>query len=44
MSKRVTLVLAVGFVALVAACTKPEPAPVYVEPVTVEPAYTGKYK
>ena len=46
MSKSVSFVLAVGLVAFVAACSKPEPAPVYIdpEPITVEPVYTGKYK
>lgn len=35
--------LALALVAFVAACApKPEPAPV--EPVSVEPTYTGKYK
>jgi len=46
MSKSIMFVLAVGFLGTVAACSKPEPAPVYVapEPITVEPTYTGKYK
>jgi nitrous oxide reductase accessory protein NosL len=37
------IVLAMAMVATLAACAKKEdPAPV--EPVTVEPTYTGKYK
>ena len=46
MSKSVKLVLSIGLVAFIAACAKKEEAPVYVdpEPISVEPAYTGKYK
>lgn len=44
MSKSISFVLALGLVGLVSACSKPEPAPVYVEPISVEPVYTGKYK
>lgn len=46
MVKSVSFVLAVGLLGAVAACSKPEPAPVYIdpEPITVEPVYTGKYK
>lgn len=46
MSKSINILLALSFVGLVAACSKPEPQPVYVdpEPISVEPVYTGKYK
>ncbi len=46
MSKSITLLLAVGLVGFVAACSRPEPEPVYIEPepISVEPVYTGKYK
>lgn len=46
MSKSISFVLIVGLLGLVSACSKPEPAPVYVdpEPISVEPTYTGKYK
>ncbi len=46
MSKSIKLLVAVSFAGLVAACTTPEPEPVYVdpEPVSMEPVYTGKYK
>lgn len=40
-SGRIILVLAMG--AALAACAK-QPEPMPVEPVTVEPTYTGKYK
>ncbi|PRY93935.1 hypothetical protein [Donghicola tyrosinivorans] len=47
MSKFIIAMAAVAMVASVSACAKqPEPEPVYVapEPISVEPAYTGKYK
>jgi len=46
MSKSINLLLALSFVGLVAACSKPAPAPVYAEPepISMEPVYTGKYK
>ena len=46
MSKSISFVLALGLLGLVSACSKPEPAPIYVqpEPISVEPVYTGKYK
>lgn len=45
MSKSIKIVLAFGLVAFAAACAQQEEV-VYVdpEPITVEPAYTGKYK
>ena len=42
MSKSARLVLVLAMVSAFAACAKKEEA--VVEPVTVEPAYTGKYK
>ena len=43
MSKSIKFSLALGLVALAAACAQPEPE--YVEePISVEPVYTGKYK
>jgi|TARA_R100001143_G_scaffold52685_1_gene47967 hypothetical protein len=45
MSKTLKSVLALGFVAVVAACAQPaEEEFVVVEPVTTEPEQTGKYK
>jgi hypothetical protein len=46
MSKSTKIVLALGLVALAAACAPKQEEVVYVdEPaVTVEPTYTGKYK
>jgi hypothetical protein len=45
MSKTLKSVLALGFIAVVAACAQPaEEEFVVVEPVTVEPVQTGKYK
>lgn len=45
MSKTTKLVLSLGLVAFVAACAAKEPEPVFVpEPMSVEPASTGKYK
>lgn len=45
MSKSTKVILALCMVAFVAACAKKEAEVVYVdEPVSVEPAYTGKYK
>lgn len=46
MSKAVKSVLALGLVALAAACAQPEEEYVVVdpEPISVEPTYTGKYK
>lgn len=38
------VVFAMCMVAFVAACAKKEEEVVYVEPVTTEPVYTGKYK
>jgi hypothetical protein len=43
MSKSGRIILVLAMAAAVAACARqPEPEPV--EPVTVEPTYTGKYK
>lgn len=49
MSKSVTLFAFVGVLAALAGCaTEPEPVEEFVivepEPISVEPAYTGKYK
>lgn len=45
MSNVVKAVLALGLVSFVAACApKQTEEVVYVEPVTAEPVYTGKYK
>jgi hypothetical protein len=45
MSKTVKSILALGFVAVVAACAQPaEEEFVVVEPITTEPVQTGKYK
>ena len=48
MSKSIKSFLAIGLVALVAACGQDEPLEEYVvvdpEPISVEPVYTGKYK
>jgi len=45
MSKTLKSVLALGFVAVVAACAQPaEEEFVVVEPITTEPEETGKYK
>lgn len=46
MSKSIQLVLAVAFVAGVAACSKPAPQETVVAPAPIssEPVYTGKYK
>lgn len=45
MSKTLKSVLALGFIAVVAACAQPaEKEFVVVEPITVEPVQTGKYK
>ncbi|WP_202902111.1 hypothetical protein [Pseudooceanicola atlanticus] len=46
MSKSIKFSLALGLVALAAACAQPEPEYVEVapEPISVEPVYTGKYK
>lgn len=45
MSKTVKSILALGFVAVVAACAQPaEEEFVVVDPVTTEPVQTGKYK
>lgn len=46
MSKSINILLVVGLVGFVAACSKPAPEPVFVdpEPISVEPVYTGKYK
>ncbi|MDP3263661.1 MAG: hypothetical protein U1E06_24020 [Tabrizicola sp.] len=38
------IILAVAVAATLAACAKKEAEVVVVEPVTVEPEYTGKYK
>lgn len=46
MSTIVKSVLALGLVAIMAACSQPEEEYVVVEPepISVEPVYTGKYK
>jgi len=45
MSNSIKSILAIGLVAFVAACAQQaEEEFVVVEPVTTEPAYTGKYK
>jgi hypothetical protein len=47
-SKSIKSFLAIGLVALVAACAQDEPIEEFVvvdpEPISTEPAYTGKYK
>jgi hypothetical protein len=45
MSRTLKSVLALGFIAVVAACAQPaEEEFVVVEPITTEPVQTGKYK
>lgn len=44
MSKSGRIMLAMVVAATLAACAKKETVVVPVEPVTVEPTYTGKYK
>lgn len=47
MSKNITSMLALCMVALVAACAQPKEEEFVVvdpEPISMEPAYTGKYK
>ncbi|MFN3993554.1 MAG: hypothetical protein ACK4IU_11670 [Tabrizicola flagellatus] len=44
MSKSARLVLVLAMVSAFAACAKKEAPVEPVEPVTVEPTYTGKYK
>ncbi|MCZ7675354.1 MAG: hypothetical protein M5U35_05055 [Roseovarius sp.] len=48
MSKTVTSILALGLVAMVAACGQQQQQEEFVvvepEPISVEPVYTGKYK
>ena len=48
MSNSIKSLLAIGLVALVAACADTAPVEEYVvvdpEPISEEPAYTGKYK
>lgn len=45
MSKSVKSILAIGFIAVVAACAQPAQEEfVVVEPITTEPVSTGKYK
>ncbi|MGH1451965.1 MAG: hypothetical protein ACRBBV_02245 [Paracoccaceae bacterium] len=47
MSKSIKLVMALGLVAVAAACSQPaeeEYVVVQPEPISVEPVYTGKYK
>lgn len=45
MSRTAKSILALGFIAVVAACAQPaEEEFVVVEPITVEPVQTGKYK
>jgi hypothetical protein len=44
MSKSARLILALAVVGTMAACAKKDEEVVVVEPVTVEPTYTGKYK
>jgi nitrous oxide reductase accessory protein NosL len=43
MSNSARIILVLAMAAAVAGCAK-KPEPVPVEPVTVEPTYTGKYK
>lgn len=43
MSKSTRTIFALCMVAFVAACAAKEEEVVYVEPVTVEPVFTGKY-
>ena len=43
MSNTARIVLVLAMAAAVTACAR-QPEPVPAEPVTVEPAYTGKYK
>jgi hypothetical protein len=48
MSNSIKTFLAIGLVAIVAACGQDEPLEEYVvvdpEPISSEPSYTGKYK
>ena len=44
MSSTLRIVLALAVVGTIAACAKKAEEVVYVEPVTTEPVYTGKYK
>lgn len=45
MSKSIKFLCLVGFVATIAACdNSPREEFVVVEPISVEPTYTGKYK
>ena len=46
MSKSIKTLVAMGFVATIAACAAPEEVFVVVEPepITVEPVFTGKFK
>ncbi|MFN3144055.1 MAG: hypothetical protein ACE368_01800 [Paracoccaceae bacterium] len=46
MSKSVKVVLGLSLVAFIAACSPKQEEVVYVnpEPISIEPAYTGKYK
>lgn len=45
MSNSIKSILAIGLVAIVAACAQPaEEEFVVVEPITTEPVQTGKYK
>ena len=44
MSKSGRILLAMAVAATLAACAKKAEETVMVEPVTVEPTYTGKYK
>ena len=43
MSKHIKILTMVGLVALAAACAQQEEEFVVIEPISVEPAFTGKY-
>ncbi|WP_281256711.1 hypothetical protein [Actibacterium ureilyticum] len=44
MSNTFKALIALSFVGFLSACAQQEEEVVYVEPVTEEPVYTGKYK
>ncbi|EBA16532.1 hypothetical protein RSK20926_22444 [Roseobacter sp. SK209-2-6] len=44
MSKSIKFIALAGLLAAVAACAQQEEEFVVVEPISVEPTYTGKYK
>ncbi|MGB7242353.1 MAG: hypothetical protein WBC93_09745 [Sulfitobacter sp.] len=44
MSKSIKILALFGFVAVVAACAREQEEYVAVEPISVEPVHTGKYK